>query len=183
LILAGIAGTAAYFFEFWPFAKKAPTSAMEQAKTPPAKPEQPDYPSQIQIASHEYYFVENDKVGKLFVISGKLVNKSPLVLRDIEMEASIMDAQDKPLDTISFVAGPKASNFELKTLNKEDLESRLTSKQEIMLYNGEVKNGDEVPFMVAFIKPPDTMKNYSLKIKSFAKVVTTDAKPEGQEKK
>lgn len=206
LIMVGIAGSAAYFFEFWPFAKpapqsaatapekqgllnfwpfakKTPTSAMEQANTPPAKPEQPDYLSQIQIASHEYYFVENEKVGKLFVISGKLLNKSPLVLRGIEMEASIMDAQDKPLDTITFKAGPKATNFELKTLNKEDLESRLTSKQEIMLYNDEVKTGDEIPFMAAFIKPPDSMKNYSLKIKSFSKVVPADGKPEVQGKK
>ncbi|MFZ5428447.1 MAG: DUF3426 domain-containing protein [Thermodesulfobacteriota bacterium] len=183
LILAGIAGSAAYFFEFWPFAKKPAASTMQDANTPPAKPEQPDYLSQIQIASHEYYFVENEKVGKLFVISGKLLNKSPLVLRGIEMEASIMDAQDAPLETITFKAGPKATNFELKTLNKEDLESRLISKQEIMLYNDEVKTGDEVPFMVAFIKPPDTMKNYSLKIKTFSKVVPADAKPEGQEKK
>ncbi|WP_243363553.1 DUF3426 domain-containing protein [Fundidesulfovibrio terrae] len=168
VILLGIGGTAAYFFELWPFAKKPATSAMENAPTPPAPAT--DYSAQLPFESYTNYFVENDKVGKLFVIEGKLVNRSPVVLGQISIEATLLDAKEAPVVSKVITAGPKASNFELKTLSKEDLESRLNSRQEILLNNSQVKPGDEVPFMVAFVDIPDTVRNFSLKLKDYFEV-------------
>jgi len=168
VMLVGVAGTAAYFFEFWPFAKKPVPSAMENAPAPP-KPAA-DYSAQLPFESYTNYFVDNDKVGKLFVIEGKLSNKSPVILGQITIEATLLDAKEAPVVSKVITAGPKASNFELKTLNKEDLESRLDSRQEILLNNSQVKPGDEVPFMVAFVNIPDTVRNFSLKLKDYFEV-------------
>jgi predicted Zn finger-like uncharacterized protein len=175
VVLLGIGGSAAYFFEFWPFAKKPATSAMENAPTPaaPAK----DYSAQLPFESHTNYFVENDKVGKLFVIEGKLVNRSPVEVGRVSIEATLLDAKEAPVVSKVVTAGPKASNFELKTLNKEDLDSRLESRQEILLYNNKVKPGEEIPFMVVFTNIPDTVRNFSLKLKDYFEVAP-DAAPD-----
>jgi len=176
VVLAGISGTAAYFFEFWPFAKKPAASSMENAPTPPAKAPAPDYSAQLVFDSYNSYFVDNEKMGepgkpmRLFVIEGKLVNKSPVSLGQISVDATLLDAKEAPVLSKSFTAGPKGSNFELKTLSKEDLESRLNSRQEIALYNGLVKPGDEVPFMVVFPDIPETVKNFSLKVGNYLEV-------------
>jgi predicted Zn finger-like uncharacterized protein len=178
VVLAGIGGTAAYFFEFWPFAKKTATSAMENATTPPKKEAGPDYTDKLPFESYTNYFVDNDKVGKLFVIEGKLSNKSPVILGQVAIEATLLDAKENPVVTKTFTAGPKATNFELKTLNKEDLENRLNSRQEILLNNSQVKPGDEIPFMVAFVNIPDTVRNFSLKLKDYFEVAP---QPQGQQ--
>lgn len=183
--LVGVAGAGAYFFEFWPFAMKPAPSAMENAETPgaPAKPAAPDYTSQIQITSHNNYFVDNEKTGKLFIIEGKLVNKSPVVVGQISLDAALLDAKDAPVVSKEFLAGPKASNFELRTLGKEDLESRLSSRQEIMLNNSAVKPGEEVPFMVAFIAIPDTVRNFTLKVKNYFEVAPPGQNQQPEAKK
>jgi hypothetical protein len=78
-----------------------------------------------------------------------------------------LDDQNAAVDSRTFVAGPRASALELKTLSKEDLESRLRSEQDIMLTNSQVKPGASVPFMVYFVNIPNSVKNYSLKIKDY----------------
>lgn len=181
VVFAGIGATAAYFFEFWPFAKKPATSAMENAPPTAHKEAAPDYSAQLPFESYTNYFVDNDKVGKLFVIEGKLVNRSPATLGQITIEATLLDSKEAPVLSKVITAGPKASNFELKTLSKEDLESRLASRQEILLNNGQVKPGDEVPFMVVFTNIPDNVKNFSLKLKDYLEVAPeAQAQPQAQ---
>ena len=175
VILAGIAGTAAYFFEFWPFVKKLPTSAMENASPAPQKESAPNYTAQLPFESYTNYFVDNEKVGRLFVIEGKLANKSPVTIGQVSIDATLLDAKDTPVVSKVITAGPKASNFELKTLSKEDMESRLNSRQEIMLYNSQVKPGDEIPFMAVFVNIPDTVRNFSLKVKDYSEVAASGA--------
>ena len=185
VILAGAGATAAYFMEFWPFAKKAPTSAMENApQAPPGQAGQPDQPkppkqepaaqaqapnhiASIAIESHQYYFTENEKVGKLFVIDGKIVNKSPVVVGQVKIEATLLDPSDAPVLTKTITAGPKASTFELKSMSQADMEARLSSVQEILLNNGSVKPGEEIPFMFVFTNPPANLGSFSLKVTDY----------------
>ncbi|WP_084502208.1 DUF3426 domain-containing protein [Fundidesulfovibrio putealis] len=185
-LLLGISGAAAYFFEFWPFAKPGPavqtpasgageqaSSVMENAQgTPgqPAKEQGPDYSAQLQFESFTNHVVENEKLGKVLVIEGKLVNRSPVAVGEIAIEVTLLDAKETALETKVFMAGPKASFFDLRTMDKEALDSRLNSKQEILLNNSNVKPGEEVPFMVAFQGFPPTVANYSLKLKGFREV-------------
>lgn len=185
-LLLGISGAAAYFFEFWPFAKPGPavqtpasgtgeqaSSVMENAQGTPAQPAKeqgPDYSAQLQFESFTNHVVENEKLGKVLVIEGKLVNRSPVAVGEIAIEVTLLDAKEAALETKVFMAGPKASFFDLRTMDKEALDSRLNSKQEILLNNSNVKPGEEVPFMVAFQGFPPTVANYSLKLKGFREV-------------
>jgi len=184
VVLAGIGGTAAYFLEVWPFVGKAPTSAMENAPAtssgqPKAEavPPAPSYLASLSIESHDHYFTENEKIGKLFVIVGKIVNKSPVVVGQVKIDSTLRDAADAPILNKTITAGPKASNFELKTMAQNDLESRLNSVQEILLNNGSVKPGDEIPFMFVFPNVPDNVNSYSLKVTDYQEL----APPAGQQ--
>jgi len=192
-LLAGISGAAAYFFEFWPFAKPGPavqtpasasggqaSSVMENAQGTPAQPAKeqgPDYSAQLQFESFTNHVVDNDKLGKVLVIEGKLVNRSPVPVGEIAIEVTLLDAKETALETKVFMAGPKASFFDLRTMDKEALDSRLNSKQEILLNNSNVKPGEEVPFMVAFQGFPPTVANYSLKLKGFREVQVQPQQP------
>lgn len=189
-LLLGIGGAAAYFFDFWPFAKTEPAvqtpapgaggqgegaSVMENSQATPGQPQKeqgPDYSAQLQFESFTNHVVDNEKLGKVLVIEGKLVNRSPVAVGEISIEVTLLDAKEVALETKVFMAGPKASFFDLRTMDKEALDSRLNSKQEILLNNSNVKPGEEVPFMVAFQGFPPTVANYSLKLKGFREVMT-----------
>lgn len=192
-LLLGISGAAAYFFEFWPFAKQGTAvqtpasgsgeqaaSVMENAQGTPAQPAKeqgPDYSAQLQFESFTNHVVDNEKLGKVLVIEGKLVNRSPVAVGEIAIEVTLLDAKETALETKVFMAGPKASFFDLRTMDKEALDSRLNSKQEILLNNSNVKPGEEVPFMVAFQGFPPTVANYSLKLKGFREVQVQPQQP------
>ncbi|WP_243366845.1 DUF3426 domain-containing protein [Fundidesulfovibrio soli] len=178
VVLGGAGATAAYFMEFWPFAKKTPASAMEGApqaadqskqpkKEPAQQPQAPSHVASLVIESNQYYFTENEKIGKLFVIEGKIVNRSPVVVGQVKIDATLLDPADAPVLSKSITAGPKASNFELKTMQQADMEARLNSVQEILLNNGSVKPGEEIPFMFVFPNPPANLGSFSLTVTDY----------------
>jgi predicted Zn finger-like uncharacterized protein len=171
LVLLAAAGGAAYYLGFWPFADKTPAKSAMEAPLPssaneaqaPAQPKV-DRTANLVFDKYMHYFVDNEKLGKLLVIEGKVVNNTGVDVGRIKIEANLLDASDNVVANKSFLAGPKASNFELRTLGQNDLESRMNSVQEVLLNNGDVKPGEDVPFMVVFTNPPDTIKNFSLRV-------------------
>ena len=111
----------------------------------------------------------------MLVISGKVVNNSPVTMGQIKIQADLLGADDKVLDSQVITAGPTLSQVDLSVLPQADIEARLTSIQDIMLHNGRVRPGDEVPFMIVFPKIPEGTKNYSLKAVDYLEVATPPA--------
>lgn len=183
VLLIGVGTSALYLLEIWPFAKKPTQSAMENApplppatdKATSAQPAPQALLASIVIEKYDHYFVDNDKAGKLFVIEGKMVNKSASTLGQIKIEATLRDAAEAPVQSKTITAGPKASNFELKTMGQADLDSRLNSVQEVLLNNGSVKSGEEVPFMFVFQDFPPNATNYSLKVTEYHETAASQA--------
>uniref|UniRef100_A0A7C4EJU5 DUF3426 domain-containing protein n=1 Tax=Fundidesulfovibrio putealis TaxID=270496 RepID=A0A7C4EJU5_9BACT len=181
-LLAGVGTAAAYFLDMWPFAKKSAQSVMENAPATPQGKEQAPAPQPAQsllesiiFEKYDHYFVDNDKAGKLFVIEGKLVNKSPSTLGQIKIEATLRDTAEAPLLNKTITAGPKANNFELRTMSMTDLENRLNSVQEVLLYNGAVKPGEDVPFMFVFQNAPQNMNTLSLRVVEYHEAAAPQA--------
>lgn len=185
LFVVCVGGSAAYLFDFWPFAKKTvSTSVMEEALPPGTQPGAAQTPPQaaaqnflesIQFSHYEHNPVDNEKIGNMLVISGKLVNNSPGTLGQIKIQADLLGADEKVMDSQVITAGPTLSLVDLKVLPLADLQARLNSIQDIMLHNGRVRPGDEVPFMVVFSKIPEGTKNFSLKIADYLEVATVPA--------
>lgn len=191
VMLGGVYGTAAYFFELWPFAKKSVKSAMEEPIQPEVQQAQQPQPAapapaaasmeqrleNVPFVDYTHYPVENPKVGKIFVIEGAVVNNNPANIGWIKIEAALYNEAGAQLLSKEIEAGPKIGYADLKILGHNEIESRLTSKQEILLNNGSVKPGEKVPFMVVFENIPAETKDYSLKVTSFQDVAPPPGTP------
>ncbi len=119
------------------------------------------------------YIVENEKVGKVFVIEGRVVNEFPSPKALIAVQAAIYDKDKKVLSEKKQWAGTQLSLFQLQVLSQKEMESFLGNKLEILTNNTNVKQGGEVPFMVLFYDPPNTVTEFGVKI-----VDVQDASPQ-----
>ena len=110
------------------------------------------------------YYVDNEKVGKVFVIEGRVVNEFPQPKELITIEAAIYDKDKKALAVKKQLGGVQLSLFQLQVLSEKEMESFLNNKVEILTNNTNVPRGGEVPFMVLFYAPPDGVAEFGVRI-------------------
>lgn len=110
------------------------------------------------------YNVLNEKVGKVFVIEGRVVNEFPEPKELIELEGAIFDKDKKPIAVKRQLAGTQLSLFQLQVLSEKEMESFLNNKVELLANNTNVPPGGEVPFMILFYAPPDNVAEFGVKI-------------------
>lgn len=110
------------------------------------------------------YIVENEKVGKVFVIEGSVVNEFPTPKELIAVEAAIYGRDKRVIQTKQQRCGTQLSLFQLQVLSEKEMEAFLNNKIEILTNNINVKHGAEVPFMVLFYAPPDDVSEFGVKI-------------------
>ena len=137
------------------------------AKTP-AKPQtEQDIAKKVELLTMRnvrQYYVDNEKVGKVFVIEGRVVNEFPQPKELITIEAAIYDKDKKPLATKKQLGGVQLSLFQLQVLSEKEMESFLNNKVEILTNNTNVPHGGEVPFMVLFYAPPEGVTEFGVRI-------------------
>lgn len=110
------------------------------------------------------YNVLNEKLGKVFVIEGRVVNEFPEPKELIELEGAIYDRDKKPLAVKRQLAGTQLSLFQLQVLSEKEMESFLNNRVELLANNTNVAPGGEVPFMILFYNPPDNVAEFGVKI-------------------
>jgi len=110
------------------------------------------------------YYVDNEKVGKVFVIEGRVVNEFPQQKELITLEGAIYDTDRKPLVVKKQLGGVQLSLFQLQVLSEKEMESFLNNKVEILTNNTNVPRGGEVPFMVLFYAPPKSAAEFGVRI-------------------
>ena len=110
------------------------------------------------------YYVDNEKVGKVFVIEGRVVNEFPQPKELITIEAAIYDKDKKALAVKKQLGGVQLSLFQLQVLSEKEMESFLNNKVEILTNNTNVPRGGEVPFMVLFYAPPEGVAEFGVRI-------------------
>ncbi len=120
--------------------------------------------SQISLQNVRQYFVSNEKIGQLFVVEGKARNDFPTAMELIKIEANLFDEQGEVVQRKEFLAGNTVSLFQLQILSEEELEAALQAKVGILSNNTNLRPGMDVPFMVVFPNPPETIQEYGLKV-------------------
>jgi tRNA nucleotidyltransferase (CCA-adding enzyme) len=63
-----------------------------------------------------------------------------------------------------FLAGNTVSLFQMQILSEDELEAALQAKVGILSNNTNLRPGMDVPFMVVFPNPPETIQEYGLKV-------------------
>jgi predicted Zn finger-like uncharacterized protein len=118
----------------------------------------------IELQNVRQYFVNNEKIGELFVIEGKAVNNFSKAKELIKIQAQLYDEAGNSLTSKTFMCGNTVSLFQLQVLQKDELHSALTAKTGILSNNTNLAPGEGVPFMVVFYNPSEKVKEFGLKV-------------------
>lgn len=152
-LLAGGGGAWWYFKMFLPSKQMAVPEISLEKKV-----------EMLTMRNVRQYYVNNEKIGQIFVIEGKVVNEFPEPKELIEVEATLYGMDKKALVTKKQLAGTSLSLFQLQVLGEKELESFLSNKIEILSNNTNIATGGEVPFMVLFYAPPQGIAEFGVRI-------------------
>ncbi len=119
---------------------------------------------QIQVQGLRQFSVVNEKIGKIAVMEGKVVNKFDDPRELIRVEASLYDEQGNLLTSKSQYAGSTVSLFQLQVLSEEELEQALNNRLDILTNNTNVPPGGAVPFMIIFYSTPSNASDFKVTV-------------------
>ena len=157
LVLGGVGG---WYFLMGPGAP----APVQQPEAPKAQLSPEERVKDIALQNVRQFYVNNDKTGSLFVVEGKAVNNFQTPKEDIEVEATLYDANRKVLATKRILCGNTLSLFQLQVQSQEEVESALKSEVGILSNNTYLRTGMDTPFMIVFFNPPENVKHFGVKI-------------------
>jgi len=160
LLLIGV-GFAAYYFAPT-LLGNARSSSVAGKKVDEQKNATEKIVPEISLKNVRQYFVKNEKIGQICVVEGKAVNAFKVPKELIRLQIKLFDKAGKTIQTKEFYCGNVISYFQLQVLNLEELESALSAKVGILTNNTHLQPGGEVPFMVVFPNPPETLQEFGL---------------------
>ncbi len=117
----------------------------------------------LALADVNQYVLDNEVLGRLVVIQGRVVNnfKTPKDL--IQVQARLFDRDGRELASATQLCGSALSVFQLRVLSAKDLTEALNNKIEILANNTNVMPGKSVPFMVVFQGQPEGMYEFEVR--------------------
>lgn len=118
----------------------------------------------IIFQNTKQYFVNNEKLGQIFVVEGKAVNNYKTPKELIQIEASLLDEHGVAVATKQQFGGVTLTMFQLQVLSEADIEKALNNNIEILANNLNIQPGGAVPFMLVFVNPPSNISTLFLKI-------------------
>jgi predicted Zn finger-like uncharacterized protein len=134
----------------------------EETAEPVSTPQ--DQVKNISLANVRQYYVQNEKVGQVFVIEGKAVNNFAVPKELIKVEAILFDDTGAELVSKEVMAGNTVTLFQLQVLSRAELEAALASEVGILSANTNIQPGGAVPFMIVMFNPPENVAEYAVKV-------------------
>jgi len=158
VLLALIAGGLIYFKPWTkmniPFLGSAKKETVENA----------DKVKDIALRNVRQYYIPNEKAGNIFVVEGKAVNNFATPKERLKVEISLFDEKGHVLASKQLLCGNTLSQFQLQVQSEEEINASLGSEVGILTSNTYLKTGMDTPFMAVFFKPPDTVKEFGVKV-------------------
>ncbi|MBQ4132471.1 MAG: zinc-ribbon domain-containing protein [Desulfovibrionaceae bacterium] len=118
----------------------------------------------IIFQNTKQYFVNNEKLGQIFVVEGKTVNNYRTPKELIRIEASLLDAHGAVVASKQLFCGVTLTMFQLQVLSEEEIEKALNNNIEILANNLNIQPGGSVSFMTVFVNPPQSISTLFLKV-------------------
>jgi len=118
----------------------------------------------ISLKNIRQYYVDNDKAGRIFVVEGRAVNDFETPKGFIKIQADLFDEEGRVLGTHAFLCGNSLSLYQLQVLGEEEIQSALADQAGIASSNVDLGPGMEVPFMVVFFNPPESVREFMVKV-------------------
>lgn len=162
-VLAAVALIVAALFVFKPWTKMH-IPFLSSLGGEPAKVEPADKVKDIALRNVRQYYIPNEKAGNVFVVEGKAVNNFATPKERIKVEISLFDEKGHVLASKQLLCGNTLSQFQLQVQSEEEINASLGSEVGILTSNTYLKTGMDTPFMAVFFKPPDTVKEFGVKV-------------------
>lgn len=118
----------------------------------------------IALRNVRQYYINNEKLGQVSVIEGRVVNNFTTPRELIKIEASLYDKDGNTVVSKTQLCGTTVSLFHLQVLSEQELETALHNKIDVLTNNTNVAPSGEVPFMVVFYNPPSTVTEFGVKV-------------------
>ncbi len=156
LLLVGASSALVFFMpellpESIPFLKKPPK---EQALDMGTK--------RLSFSNLEGSFFDSSTAGKLFVVTGKVINNYPDKRNFIRVRSNILDSKGKVAKSKIVYAGNPISNNDLQTLSMEEIDKRLMNRAGRNNINMNIPPNAFVPFMIVLDKLPEDVSEFTV---------------------
>lgn len=112
----------------------------------------------------ETKFIENQKQGRLFVISGKVTNHYPRARGMIRVKADIITPGPVVAQTQTVSCGNMLTDEELATLDLETIMKQLANPSGANNSNLKIEPGKSVPYMIVFSNLPENLEAFELEV-------------------
>ncbi|MCF8111431.1 MAG: zinc-ribbon domain-containing protein [Desulfobacteraceae bacterium] len=116
----------------------------------------------IAVSSPNYRIVENEQAGRLLVVSGTVTNRYDHPRSHILLRANLFDGAGNRVGRAAAYCGNIFEESELKTLDTESINNRLTRRQGEGGANTGVGPGRSVPYMIVFSDLPGEMESLTV---------------------
>ena len=160
--LVALGGAGLFIFKPWTKMNIPFLSSLTGQAKPAA--DNADKVKDIALRNVRQYYIPNEKAGQIFVVEGKAVNNFATPKERIKVEISLFDEKGRVLVAKQLLCGNTLSQFQLQVQSEEEINSSLASEVGILTSNTFLKTGMDTPFMAVFFKPPDTVKEFGVKV-------------------
>lgn len=109
-------------------------------------------------------FVYNEINGKLFVITGKVRNDSPIACGFIQVTGKIFNNDKSLIKTETVFCGNILHHTDLVNVDLSTLQKRLQNRSEDSRSNETVLPGASIPFMIVFSDLPVNLDEFSIEV-------------------
>ncbi len=109
-------------------------------------------------------FIENESLGRLFIITGEVKNGYSVPRRHIQVNGKIYSQGKQLVRGENVFSGNILSDLDLKNLSFEEIQSRLNTKGGTVMADQDVKPGATVPFMLVFSNLPENLEEFTIEV-------------------
>jgi predicted Zn finger-like uncharacterized protein len=109
-------------------------------------------------------FIENESLGRLFIITGEVKNGYSVPRRHIQVNGKIYSQGKQLVKSENVFSGNILSDLDLKNLSFEEIQGRLNAKGGTGMANQDVKPGATVPFMLVFSNLPENLEEFTIEV-------------------
>ena len=118
--------------------------------------------SELKLDKLSWHPVINEKLGKLIVCEGVVINGFDAPRELIKVEVALQDEAGKTLLAKTQFAGSMITDFQLEVLDKAEIEQRLSNQLDILTNNTNIQPGGSVPFTVVFYDIPEGASRFNV---------------------
>ena len=111
-------------------------------------------------------FVDNSRIGKFFVITGKVKNEYPTARGSIQVVGKLYTKDKAVAKEETVFCGNILSDIDLASAEPATIQERLQNRSGDNGANLKLAPGDVVPFMIVFSSLPDNLEEFTLEVKA-----------------